>query len=297
MNRNTLFGLMALVFVGGFLLSNSFYVVDQSHEAIVLRFGKTIRVVNAVGSNDAGLKLKAPFVETVVQFDKRNQSLDAGQEEVIAADQYRLIVDGFIRYRIDDPLQYYRALGELDTTAHDRLGLIVNSSLRQVLGSASSSDIISGQRSALMAKARDSVAAQAVQAQLGVTIIDLRIKQAELPDNNRVAVYRRMQTARQQDAAQIRGLGEQQKREIMADADKQVVITLATAHEEAETARGEGDAKRAALFAASFGKDPKFAAFYRSMQAYEAALGQGDTTMVLSPDSEFFKYFKQGAGK
>jgi len=297
MSRNTLFGLMALVFVGGFLLSSSFYVVDQSHEAIVLRFGKTIRVVNKVGDNDAGLKFKAPFVETVVQFDKRNQSLDAGQEEVIAADQYRLIVDGFIRYRIDDPLQYYRALGELDTTAHDRLGLIVNSSLRQVLGSASSSDIISGQRSALMAKARDSVAAQAAQAQLGVTIIDLRIKQAELPDNNRVAVYRRMQTARQQDAAQIRGLGEQQKREIMADADKQVAITLATAHEEAETARGEGDAKRAALFAASFGKDPKFAAFYRSMQAYEAALGQGDTTMVLSPDSEFFKYFKQGPGK
>lgn len=297
MSRNTLFGLMALVFVGGFLLSSSFYVVDQSHEAIMLRFGKTIRVVNKVGDNDAGLKFKAPFVETVVQFDKRNQSLDAGQEEVIAADQYRLIVDGFIRYRIDDPLQYYRALGELDTTAHDRLGLIVNSSLRQVLGSASSSDIISGQRSALMAKARDSVAAQAAQAQLGVTIIDLRIKQAELPDNNRVAVYRRMQTARQQDAAQIRGLGEQQKREIMADADKQVAITLATAHEEAETARGEGDAKRAALFAASFGKDPKFAAFYRSMQAYEAALGQGDTTMVLSPDSEFFKYFKQGPGK
>jgi len=297
MNRNMLFGLMAAVFVGGFMLSNSFYVVDQNHEAIVLRFGKTVSVVNKVGTNDPGLKLKAPFIETVVQFDKRNQSLDAGQEEVIAADQYRLIVDGFIRYRIDDPLQYYRALGELDTTAHDRLGLIVNSSLRQVLGSASSSDIISGQRSVLMAKARDSVAAQAVQAQLGVSIIDLRIKRAELPDNNRVAVYRRMQTARQQDAAQIRGLGEQQKREIMADADKQVAITLATAHEEAETARGEGDAKRAALFAASFGKDPKFAAFYRSMQAYEASLGQGDTTMVLSPDSEFFKYFKQGAGK
>ena len=297
MNRNMLFGLMAAVFVGGFMLSNSFYVVDQNHEAIVLRFGKTVSVVNKVGTNDPGLKLKAPFIETVVQFDKRNQSLDAGQEEVIAADQNRLIVDGFIRYRIDDPLQYDRARGELDTTAHDRLGLIVNSSLRQVLGSASSSDIISGQRSVLMAKARDSVAAQAVQAQLGVSIIDLRIKRAELPDNNRVAVYRRMQTARQQDAAQIRGLGEQQKREIMADADKQVAITLATAHEEAETARGEGDAKRAALFAASFGKDPKFAAFYRSMQAYEASLGQGDTTMVLSPDSEFFKYFKQGAGK
>jgi membrane protease subunit HflC len=287
MNRNAIFGLMAAVFVGGFVLSNSFYIVDQNHEAIVLRFGKVAgAVINKVGTNDPGLKLKAPFVETVVQFDKRNQALDAGQEEVIAADQYRLIVDGFIRYRIDDPLQYYRALGDVETTAQDRLGQIVNSSLRQVLGAATSSDIITGQRSALMAKARDGVAAQTAQAQLGVTIIDLRIKRAELPDNNLNAVYRRMQTARQQDAAQIRGLGEQQKQAIMADADKQATIIRATAHEEAETARGEGDAKRAALFAASFGKDPQFAAFYRSMQAYEAALGQGDTTMVLSPDSE-----------
>jgi membrane protease subunit HflC len=295
MNRNQLFGWMAVVFAAALILANTFYVVGQRDQAIVLRFGQVAGVVNAAGADDPGLKLKIPFIENVVLLDKRNQALDAGQEEVIAADQERLVVDGFIRYRIIDPLQYYRTLGD-ETTAHDRMDRLVNASLRQVLGSASSTDIISGKRSALMLAARQEVAAEATSARLGVQIIDLRIKRADLPDANRVAIYRRMQTARQQMAAQIRAVGEQQKREIMADADKQVAITLATAHEEAERTRGEGDAKRAILFSQSFGRDPKFAAFYRSMQAYEAALGQGDTTLVLSPDSEFFRYFKKGPG-
>jgi membrane protease subunit HflC len=296
MNRNLVFGWLAVVFVAGFVLANTFYVVDQRQQAIVLRFGKVSQVVNAAGANDPGLKIKAPFTDDVVLLDKRNQALDAGQEEVIAQDQERLVVDGFIRYRITDPAQYYRTLGD-ETTAHDRMDRLVNASLREVLGSATSSEIISGKRSALMAKARDEVIAGAAAARMGVQIIDLRIKRADLPDANRTAVYRRMQTARQQEAAQIRAVGEQQKREIMAGADKQVAITLAAAHEEAERTRGEGDSKRAVLFAKSFGKDPSFAAFYRSMQAYEAALGQGDTTMVLSPDSDFFKYFKKGPGR
>jgi membrane protease subunit HflC len=296
MSRNVIFGWLGVVFVVGVVLANTFYIVDQRQQAIVLRFGQAVGVINGAGTDDPGLKIKAPFLENVILLDKRNQALDAGQEEVIAADQERLVVDGFIRYRITDPLQYYRTLGD-ETTAHDRMDRLVNASLRQVLGSATSSDIISGRRSALMGQARDEVSAEASAARLGVRIIDLRIKRADLPDANRAAVYRRMQTARQQEAAQIRAVGEQQKREIMANADKQVAITLATAHEEAETTRGEGDSKRAILFSNSFGKDPKFAAFYRSMQAYEAALGQGDTTMVLSPDSEFFKYFKNGPGK
>ena len=148
-----------------------------------------------------------------------------------------------------------------------------------------------------MAQARDVVAAKALASRLGVQVIDLRIKRADLPAANQAAVYRRMQSQRQQEAAQLRAVGEQQKRTIMATADKEVAITLATAHEEAETDRDQGDAKRAVLFAQSFGRDPSFAAFYRSMQAYEAALGQGDTTMVLSPDSAFFKYFRQGPGR
>ncbi|MDR3511118.1 MAG: protease modulator HflC [Caulobacteraceae bacterium] len=296
MSRNALIAWLGAVFVAGVLLANTFYVVDQRQQAIVLRFGKVAGgVVNAVGTNEPGLKVKLPFVETVILLDKRNQSLDAGQEEVLASDQERLAVDGFIRYRITDPLQYYRALGD-EQTAHDRMGQIVNASLRQVLGSATSTDIISGRREALMGQARDEVASEAAHAGLGVQIIDLRIKRVDLPDTIRAAVYRRMQTARQQEAAQARAMGEQQKREIMADADKQVAITLATAHAEAERTRGEGDAKRAILFASSFGRDPKFAAFYRSMQAYETALAQGDTTLVLSPDSDFFKYFKKGPG-
>jgi membrane protease subunit HflC len=296
MTRNQIFGWLGAAFIVGLAAANTFFIVDQREQAIVLRFGQPVRVINAAGANDPGLKLKTPFVETVVKFDKRNQALDAAQEEVIAQDQKRLVVDGFIRYRITDPLQYYRTLGD-ETTAHDRMDRLVNASLRQVLGSASSTDIISGERSALMLAARKEVASEAASARLGVQIIDLRIKRADLPDANRAAVYRRMQTARQLEAAQIRAVGEQQKREIMAEADKQVAITLASAHDEAERTRGEGDAKRAVLFAQSFGKDPKFATFYRSMQAYEAALGQGDTTMVLSPDSDFFKYFKQGPGR
>jgi membrane protease subunit HflC len=296
MSRNLMIGWGIVLFLVGVVTANAFFVVDQRQQAIVLRFGQVARVINADGADDPGLKLKIPFAESVALLDKRDQGLDAGAEEVIAADQQRLQVDAFIRYRITDPLAYYRALGADETTAHDRLGLIVSASLRQVLGAANLPDIISGRRSALMAQARDDVAAEARAARLGVEIIDLRIKSADLPDPIRAAVYRRMQTARQQEAAQIRAVGEQNKREIMADADKQVAITLAGAHEQAERARGEGDAKRAVIFAQSFGRDPKFAAFYRAMQAYEASMGQGDTTMILSPDSDFFKYFKKGPG-
>jgi len=170
----------------------------------------------------------------------------------------------------------------------------MNSSLRQVLGSATSSDIISGRRSALTQRARQDVARRAAAAQFGIEVVDLRIKRADLPAANQPKVYRRMETSRQQIAAQLRAVGEQQKREIIAAADKEVAITLATATETAEATRGEGDAMRTRIFAQSFGKDASFAAFYRSMQAYEAALGQGDTTLVLSPDSAFFRYFERG---
>ena len=296
MTRNQLIAAASLALAALWVTANAFYVVDQREQAIVVAFGQPVRVVNAFSENDPGLKLKNPLWEKVILLDKRNQGLEADQEEVIASDQERLVVDAFLRYRIDDPLQYYRTLGD-DSTAHDRLERMVNSSLRQVLGAATSDEIISGKRAELMMRTRNEVAAQALGARMGVHILDLRIKHADLPAANQVAVYHRMQTQRQQEAAQLKAVGEQQKREIMATADKEVAITLATAREEAEKARGEGDAKRAALFAKTYGRDPSFAAFYRSMQAYEASLGQGDTTMVLSPDSAFFKYFKQGPGR
>jgi membrane protease subunit HflC len=292
MNRNLT--VLAVIAVGLLIvLSQTLFIVDQRTQAVIVRLGEPVRVINAPRSPDPGLKVKMPFIENVVMFDKRNLSLEAEQEEIIAADQQRLVVDAFVRYRISRPLQYYRTLRD-ERTASDRIERLVNSSLRQVLGSATSSDIVSGRRGELMAKAKADVAARASSSQLGVEIIDVRIKRADLPAANQAAVYRRMQTSRQQEAAETRAEGEQRKREIIAGADREVAITLATAHQEAETTRGEGDAQRTRLFAESFGRDPAFASFYRSMQAYEASLGRGDTTMVLSPDSEFFKYFDRG---
>jgi membrane protease subunit HflC len=281
-------GLLIVIF-------NTFFIVDQREQAIVLRFGEPVRVINAPRHAEAGLHMKQPFIEDVVELDRRNLGQEADQEEIIAADQQRLVVDAFIRYRISDPLQYYRTLRD-DRIAADRIERLLNSSLRQVLGSATSSDIISGRRDELTRQARADVAKRATESRLGIQVIDVRIKRADLPAANQAAVFRRMQTSRQQQAAQIRAVGEQQKREIMAGADKEVAITLATAREQAGSTRGQGDAQRTRIFAQAYGRDPTFAAFYRSMQAYDQALAQGDTTLVLSPDSDFFKYFQRGPG-
>ena len=286
-SRNTLLAYGAIAVVALIVVANSLYIVDQRKQAIILRFGEPVGVVAT-----PGLKIKTPFVENVVLLDNRNQALEASQEEIIGADQQRLVVDAFLRYRINDPLQFYRTLRN-EQNAASRLEPLTNSSLRQILGGAKSADIISTQRDALMKRTRDDVARRAAEARLGVQIIDLRIKRADLPPTIQEAVFRSMQTARQQQAAQIRAVGEQQKRSIIAGADKEVAITLATATETAETTRGQGEAKRAQIFASAYGKDPSFAAFYRSMQAYEASLGTG-TTMVLSPESDFFKYFSKG---
>ena len=276
------------------VLANTLFVVDQRQQAIVVRLGEPVRVIHAPpGAAGAGLNFKTPFMENVIKFDRRNLALEADQEEVLTSDQQRLVVDAFLRYRISDPLQYYRTLRD-ERTAQDRLERLVNSSVRQVLGSASATDVISGRRALLMQQSKVDVERRAKASRLGIEVIDVRIKRADLPANNQASVYRRMQTQRQQIAAQTRAQGEQQKREIIAGADKDVAITLATAQQEGETTRGEGDALRTRIFAQAFGKDPSFAAFYRSMQAYEAGIGQGDATLVLSPDSAFFRYFERG---
>lgn len=292
MNRSlTVLG--AIAFAVLITLSQTFFIVDQRKQAVIVRLGEPVRVINAPGSPAPGLKIKVPFAENVVLFEKRNLAIEAAQEEITASDQNRLVVDAFVRYRISNPLLYYRTLRD-EQTASDRIERLVNSSLRQVLGSATAPEIISGRRGALMAQTKADVATRARSSRLGIEIIDVRIKRADLPAQIQESVYRRMQTSRQQEAARIRSQGEQEKREIIAGADKEVAITLATARQEAETTRGEGDALRTRLFAQSYGRDPAFAAFYRSMQAYEASLGQGDTTMVLSPGSAFFKYFERG---
>ncbi len=283
-NRQSLVVLGIAAFAILVTLGQTFYVLDQRQQAIVLRLGDPVRVVNAVGQESAGLKAKVPFLENVVKFDKRNQAFESREEEIIAGNQERLVVDAFVRYRISNPLRFYTTLRD-QQTAEDRLERLVISSLRQVLGTASSEDIVSKRRSALTRQIRDDMASRVSASRMGVQIIDVRIKRADLPAANQAAVFERMKTARQQEAAQIRAVGEQQRREIVATATK-----------EAEETRGEGDAERARIFASSFGRDPSFASFYRSMQAYEASMGQGDTTMVLSPDSDFFKYFEKGGG-
>jgi membrane protease subunit HflC len=284
-----------LVVVAGVLvlLSQTLFVVGQKEQAIVLSFGSPVRTVNAPGQGGAGLNVKIPFAQQVVKLDRRNIPVEAAQEEIITSGQDRLVVDAFVRYRIVRPLDFYTTLRD-ETTARDRIERLVNSSLRQVLGSATATDIISGRRSQLMLQARKDVDLRAKSSGLGIEIVDLRIRRADLPTQNRENIFKRMQTSRQQEAARLRAEGEQRKREIIAEADKEVAITLATAREQQGQVMGEGDAQRTRIFAQSFGRDPSFAAFFRSMQAYEQALADGQTTLVLSPDSAFFRYFERG---
>jgi membrane protease subunit HflC len=276
------------------VLLNAVYVVDQRQQAIVLYLGDPVRVVNAMGARGgAGLHWKVPFVERVIKLDRRNIAQEADQEEIIAADLQRLMVDAFIRYRISDPLQYYKTLRD-EQTASDRLERLISSSLRQVLGGATQTEIISVKRSQLMQAIKADLVRRAASSRLGIEIIDLRIKRADLPTEIQESVFNRMRTSREQEAAQKRALGEQKKRERIAEADKAVTITLANAREQQGQIQGQGDALRTRIFAQSFGRDPAFASFFRSMQAYQQSFGDGQTTLVLSPDSAFFRYFERG---
>jgi modulator of FtsH protease HflC len=283
--RNQLYVLAFLL--GGLLLlaSQTFYVIRETEQAVVIQVGKVVRVVNAPGRGDRpGLKMKFPFTESIVIFDKRNQTLETTKEEILTGNKERLMVDAFLRYRIKNPYLFYTAMGDAASSGA-RLEQRLNAALRQALGTADSEDIISTRRSELMGTIRNNLARQAVSSRLGIEVIDVRIKRADLPAANQEAVYARMKTARQQQSVRIRAEGDQKALEIVG-----------TATGEAERIRGEADAERARLFAESFGKDPAFAGFYRSMRAYETSLGQGDATLVLSPDSEFFRYFGRGGG-
>jgi len=281
-SRMTFYGVVAAVAL--LVLSQSLFIVDQTHQAVIIRVGEVVRTVNASADDSPGLKLKVPFLESRILFLKINQPLELPTREIITGNKERLMVDAFVRYRIEDPVRFYKGLGDQKVAA-DRLNLMVNATLRRVLGGASSEDIISLRREALTGLMRTDLAARASASKLGIRVIDVRIRSADLPDANQDAVFDRMKTDRKQEAARIRAEGEQKRLEI-----------IATATQEAETIRGQADAERARIFANSFGKDPGFAAFYRSMQAYEASMAKGDATLVLSPDSAFFRYFSQGGG-
>ncbi len=285
----------AILAVIAVLLYFSVFIVSQTQQALVLRFGQVVAPLgHSLGPVIApGLYYKLPLIDNVVYFDKRLLDLDSPPLEIIASDQKRLVVDAFGRYRIVDPLRFYQALGTLQI-AQQRLAVVLNSAVRRVLGDASFIDLVRDRRAELMTRITQQVDNEAKG--LGVQVVDVRIRSADLPAANSQAIYQRMQTERQLVAAQTRAQGEQAARQIRAEADRQVTVIVAEANGELARLRGDGEAQRNQILADAFGKDPDFFAFYRSMQAYQQGLGSNDTRLILSPNSDFFKYFNSVNG-
>ena len=266
-----------------FVIYLSFFIVKETNQAIVLQFGDPKRVIT-----DPGLKVKIPFIQNVVFLDRRILNLDAPPEEVIASDQKRLIVDAYARFKIIDPLKFYISVGD-ERVARSRLSTIINSRIRSVLGKQSLATLLSEDRTKQMTIIQEGVNTEAKN--FGIKIIDVRIKRADLPQANSEAIYKRMQTEREREAKEFRAKGAEMAVTITSTADKEVTVLLANAKKQSEIMKGEGDGQRNKIFANAFGKDPEFFAFYRAMQAYETALIGGDTSLILSPDSDFFKFF------
>ena len=290
MRRSLIGGFLALVAIALLAVYASIFTVYQTENALILRFGQAQRVI----INDPGLHWKVPFADRVVFVDNRILDLDSPAQEVIASDQKRLVVDAFARFRITDPLLYYQSTQASIRDAQSRLSTFLNSAVRRVLGDASFFAVVRDDRPQLMSEITQQVNREAQS--LGITVVDVRIRRADLPQANSEAVFRRMQTEREQEAAQIRAEGAEQARRIRSRADRDSTVIIAEANRDAEQVRGEGDAERSAIFAAAYNKDPDFFAFYRSMQAYDQALAQQDTRFLLTPNSDFFRYFGSPLG-
>ena len=270
------------------LAYSSVFTVHQTQQALVVYFGEPRDEIT-----EPGLHFKIPWYQ-VRYIERRILALDAPPEEVIASDQKRLVVDTFARFRIIDVLKYYQSVGG-ETLARQRLGPIINSNTRTVLGKQTFTTLLSGERADLMRQIRDQVNIEAKA--FGIEIVDVRIKHADLPQANSDAIYRRMQTEREREAKEFRAQGAEFGTRIRSRADRERTVLLAEAEKNADITRGEGDAQAVKIFAEAFGTDIDFFQFYRSMQAYQKALGADDTTLVLSPDSDFFKYFGKIEGK
>jgi len=271
------------------LLWGAVYIVDERQQALVLQFGETKDVVR-----EPGLKFKIPFIQDVVYIDKRILDLDSPAQELIAAGQKRLVVDAFARYKIIDPLLFYQRLSSIQNS-NSRMSGVLNSAVRRVLGGVSFETIVSKDRAALMGRITEQVNAEAKQ--FGLEVVDVRIKRADLPEANSQAIFSRMQTERLREATEIRAQGDEAANRITSRADRDVTVLLAEAKREGEQTRGDGDAERNRVFAEAYGQDSDFFAFYRSMLAYEAGLSKSDTRLVISPDSDFFRYFNDPLGK
>jgi membrane protease subunit HflC len=281
--------LAVLAVVIAIIAYGSLFTVYQTRLALVVRLGQPVRVVT-----EPGLNFKIPLIDSVIYVDKRILDLENPAQEVIASDQKRLVVDAFARYRINDALRFYQSVGSIEG-ANGRLSTLLNAALRRVLGEATLTHVVRDERASLMAKVREQLDREA--AAFGITVVDVRIRRADLPEQNSQAVYKRMQTERQREAQEFQSQGTQRAQEIRARADRDVTVTVAEAQSKSEQIRGQGDAERNRIFAEAYGKDPDFFAFYRSMQAYEAGLKHNDTRMVLKPDSDFFRYFVDPNGK
>ena len=280
--------LLSFIVVLTVLAYNSLFFVEQRIQSLILQFGEPIRVIK-----ESGLNFKIPLAQNIVKFDKRILLFDNSAEEIIAADKKRLIVDAFVRYKIIDPLKFYQTV-RFEAALNNRLGSVVNNSLRAVLGKVPLEAVISDRRELLMQEVSELVSGRAKQ--FGISIEEVRIKKADLPSENSEAIYRRMQTERQQEAAQIRAVGNEKARFITAESEKQKTVLLAEAQRDSDILRGEGDAEKNKILGKAFNQDPDFFAFYRAMQAYSKALTEGDTTMVLSPKSDFFEFFGNAEG-
>src|SRR3979490_2122733 len=279
-----LFVLFVVVIVG----YSSIFAVKQTEQALVVRLGEPVRVVT-----EPGLNFKAPFIDTVISIDKRILDLENPSQEVIASDQKRLVVDAFARYRIKNALRFYQSIGSIQA-ANIQLTTLLNAALRRVLGEVTFIQVVRDEREALMGRIRDQLDKEA--GGYGIQVVDVRIRRADLPEQNSQAVYQRMQTERQREAAEFRAQGGQKAQGIRSNADREATVIVADANSTAEQTRGAGDAERNRLFAESYGQDPDFFAFYRSMTAYEVGLKSSDTRFLLRPDSEFFRFFANPAG-
>lgn len=289
--RSPVTGIATLIvlFVLIIVAYSSVFTVQQTEQALVVRFGKPVNVVT-----EPGLNFKVPFTDSVILIDKRILDLENPSQEVIASDQKRLVVDAFARYRIKDALRFYTSVGSIQA-ANLQLTTLLNASLRRVLGEVAFITVVRDEREKLMSRIRDQLDKEADG--YGIQVVDVRIRRADLPEQNSQAVYQRMQTERQREAAEFRAQGAQKGQEIRSKADREATVIIAEANSTAEQTRGAGDAERNRLFAEAYGKDQDFFTFYRSMTAYENGLRSSDTRFLLRPDSEFFRYFGNPNGK
>jgi membrane protease subunit HflC len=284
-------GIVALIVVLVILVLGfgSLFTVSQTEQVLVVRLGEPVRVVT-----EPGLNFKVPFIDSVISIDKRILDLENPAQEVIASDQKRLVVDAFARYRIKNALRFYQSIGSIQA-ANIQLTTLLNASLRRVLGEVTFIQVVRDEREGLMNRIRDQLDKEADG--YGISVVDVRIRRADLPEQNSQAVYQRMQTERQREAAEFRAQGGQKAQEIRSKADREATVIIADANSTAEQVRGTGDGERNRLFAEAYGKDAEFFAFYRSMTAYENGLKGNDTRFLLRPDSEFFRFFANPSGQ